>query len=163
MLSILNTLTIAGFDKEVFWPSFSPVVGTNLAELNVKMTVKGMSVIMKSSAKATARALLKKSLKRNGGLLKRGKGKKQRPDEKPCPCGSSTKKRKNEGKNQKKKECVDFRLLEVWFSNDLTIYKDQKGSADKIKRPQWKHSSLISLFNFVLRSLNEKDRFQKRA
>ena len=130
---------VTGILLDIFWPSFTPVVATNLTELNVKLEVKAMSITLKSSAKATARALLKKSIKRNGGLPKRGPGKKQRKDQKECPCTIQlgAKKRQGDrllraGSKPKPEECVDLQLRSVRFLDDLTIHKDIIGRIEPI-------------------------------
>ena len=69
-------MVVTGILLESFMPSFMPVVSTNLAQLGVKLAAKGVALALRSSAKAVARSLLKKSIKRNGGLPKRGKGQK---------------------------------------------------------------------------------------
>ncbi|RKZ77819.1 MAG: hypothetical protein DRR19_27370, partial [Candidatus Parabeggiatoa sp. nov. 1] len=110
---------------------------------------------LRSSAKAVARSLLKKSIKRNGGLPKRGTSKKPRKDKKQCPCTIKLggKKRqgdrllKKAGSKPKEDECVDLQLHSVRFLDDLTIHKDMVGRADPITGAEWENSSLKQFKN----------------
>ncbi len=151
----LIMMVVTGILLESFMPSFMPVVSTNLAQLGVKLAAKGVALALRSSAKAVARSLLKKSIKRNGGLPKRGTSKKPRKDKKQCPCTIKLggKKRQGErllkkaGSKPKEDECVDLQLHSVRFLDDLTIHKDLKGRIDPITGAEWENSSLKQFKN----------------
>ncbi len=137
----LIMMVVTGILLESFMPSFMPVVSTNLAQLGVKLAAKGVALALRSSAKAVARSLLKKSIKRKGGLPKRGKGKKQKDQKKTCSCPPSQTLRKKG--NSPKKDEICLELISISFSakkpaNYLKIWQDEVGEElTEIIPPEW--------------------------
>mgnify|MGYP003571931783 CR=1 FL=1 len=132
---------ITGILLEMYWPSFTPIVGTNLASLGVQLAVKGTTFALRTSVKTVARSLLKKSIKRNGGLPKRGPGKKQQDKKKTCSCPPSQTLRKKG--NSPKKDEICLELISISFSaknpkNYLKIWQDEMGEElTEISPPEW--------------------------